>query len=125
MYAAKRRQKSVERKFQLGKLGIGHKFQLFNDLFGQFSQGSFIRHQVTLHQPQLLHQTRPGAGIVEHHQRQFFAIKVHEHPSLSGTQRGCTPGHRIFLLRQPVKPAFPAWKGGCLAPVLRLRRLCP
>ena len=50
----------VERKFQLGKLGIGHKFQLFNDLFGQFSQGSFIRHQVTLHQPQLLHQTRPG-----------------------------------------------------------------
>lgn len=125
MYAAKRRQKSVERKFQFGKLGIGHKFQLFNDLFGQFPQGSFIGRQVTLHQAQLLHQTQSGAGIVEHHQRQFFAIKVHEYLSLSGTQQGCTPGHRISLLRQPVKPAFPAWKGGCSAPVLRLRRLCP
>ena len=89
------------------------------------SQGSFIGRQVTLHQAQLLHQTQSGAGIVEHHQRQFLAIKVHEHLSLSGTQQGCTPGHRISLLRQPVKPAFPAWKGGCSAPVLRLRRLCP
>ena len=48
MYAAKRRQKSVERKFQFGKLGIGHKFQLFNDLFGQFPQGSFIGRQVNI-----------------------------------------------------------------------------
>ena len=36
----------VERKFQLGKFSIGHKFQLFNDLLGQFSQGGFIGHQV-------------------------------------------------------------------------------
>lgn len=92
MYAAKRRQKSVEWKFQFGKLGIGHKFQLFNDLFGQFPQGSFIGRQVTLHQAQLLHQTQSGAGIVEHHQRQFLAIKVHEHLSLSGPNKAALRG---------------------------------
>lgn len=37
----------------------------------------------------------------------------------------CTPGHRIFLLRQPAKPVFPAWKGGCSHQVLQLLRLCP
>ena len=125
MYAAQRRHNLVERKFQLGKLGIGHKFQLFNDLFRQFSQSGFVRQKIALHQPQLLHQAQPGAGIVEYHQRQFFAFKVHEHLSLSGIQRGCTPGHRIFLLRQPVKPAFPAWKGGDLHQVLRLLRPFP
>ena len=125
MYAAQQRHNLVERKFQLGKLGIGHKFQLFNDLLGQFPQSSFIGHKVTLHQAQLLHQTQSRVGIVEHHQRQFFAIKVHEHPSLSGTQRGCTPGHRIFLLLQPVKPAFPAWKCGDLHSVPRFPQLCP
>lgn len=81
--------------------------------------------KIALHKPQFLHQPQPSAGIVEHHQHQFFAIKVHEHPSLSGTQRGCTPGHRIFLLRQPAKPVFPAWYGGCLHQVLQLLRLCP
>lgn len=86
MYAAKRRQKSVEWKFQFGKLGIGHKFQLFNDLLGQFPQSSFIRQKIALHEPQLLHQPQPGAGIVEDHQHQFFTIKVHEHPSLSCTR---------------------------------------
>ena len=106
MYAAKRRHNLVKWKFQL-------------------AQSSFVRQKIALHQPQLLHQAQPGAGIVEHHQRQFFAIKVHEHPSLSGTQQGCTPGHRIFLLRQPVKSAFPMWKGGGLRPVLLLLRLCP
>ena len=76
----------VERKFQLGKFSIGHKFQLFNDLLGQFSQGGFIGHQVALHEPQLLHQPQPGAGIVEDHQHQFFTIKVNEYPSLSCTR---------------------------------------
>ena len=31
MYAARRRQNSVERKFQLGKLCIGQQFQLFDN----------------------------------------------------------------------------------------------
>ena len=59
MYAARRRQKSVERKFQLGKLCIGHQFQLFDNSLRQFPQGSFIGHQVALHEPQLLHQPQP------------------------------------------------------------------
>ena len=32
MYAARRRQNSVERKFQFGKLGIGQQFQLFDNV---------------------------------------------------------------------------------------------
>ena len=74
----------VERKFQLGKFSIGHKFQLFNDLLGQFSQGGFIGHQVALHEPQFVDKPQPGAGVVEHHQGQFLVVKVHVHPSLSG-----------------------------------------
>ena len=121
MYAAKRRQKSVERKFQFGKLGIGHKFQLFNDLFGQFPQGSFIGRQVTLHQAQLLHQTQSGAGIVEHHQGQFLVVKVHVHPSLSGRRWDCTPGHRTL----PVPPTFRGWRACQKDSVHRLPQLCP
>ena len=59
MYAARRRQKSVQRKFDLGKLGIGHQLQLLDNIFGQFTQGGFIGHQVALHKPQLLHQPQP------------------------------------------------------------------
>ena len=94
MYAARRRQNSVRRKFQLGKLRIGQQFQLFNDLFRQFPQGYFIRHQVALHEPQFVDEPQPGAGVVEHHQHQFLMVKVHVQPSLSGIQLGCTPGHR-------------------------------
>ena len=61
MYAARRRQNSVERKFQLGKLCIGQQFQLFNDLFRQFPQGGFIWHQVALHQPQFVDKPQPDA----------------------------------------------------------------
>ena len=64
----------VERKFQLGKFSIGHKFQLFNDLLGQFSQGGFIGHQVALHQPQFVDKPQPGAGVVEHHQHRSIKI---------------------------------------------------
>ena len=51
MYAARRRQKSVQWKFQLS---IRQPFQLFDDLFGQFPQGGFIQHQVALHEPQFV-----------------------------------------------------------------------
>ena len=54
MYAARRRQNSVERKFQLGKLGIGQQFQLLDNTLRQLLQGGFIRHQVALHQPQFV-----------------------------------------------------------------------
>ena len=46
MYAARRRQRAVQWKFQFGKLGIGQQFQFFDDLFGQLPQGSFVGHQV-------------------------------------------------------------------------------
>jgi hypothetical protein len=39
---------------------------------------------------------QPGAGVVEHHQHEFFVVKVHAHPSLSGIQLDCAPGHRTF-----------------------------
>ena len=84
MYAARRRQKSVQWKFQFGKLRIGQQFQLLDNLFGQFPQGSFIWHQVALHEPQFVNEPHPGAGVVEHHQGQFLVVKVHVHPSLSG-----------------------------------------
>ena len=96
MYAARRRQKSVRGKFQLGKLRIGQQFQLFDDLFGQFPQGSFIGHQVALHEPQFVDKPQPGAGVVKHHQHEFFMVKVHGQLSLSGIQLDCTPGHRTF-----------------------------
>ena len=54
MYAARRRQRSVRGKFQLGKLGIGQQFQLFDNPLRQFPQGSFIWHQVALHEPQFV-----------------------------------------------------------------------
>mgnify|MGYP007008370840 CR=1 FL=1 len=54
MYAARRRQNSVERKFQFGKLGIGQQFQLFDNTLRQLPQGSFVRHQVALHEPQFV-----------------------------------------------------------------------
>ena len=54
MYAARRRQKSVQWKFQFGKLGIGQQFQLFDNTLRQFPQGGFVRHQVALHEPQLV-----------------------------------------------------------------------
>ena len=94
MYAARRRQKSVRGKFQLGKLRIGQQFQLFDNSLGQFPQGSFIRHQVALHEPQFVDKPQPGAGVVEHHQHEFFMVKVHGHPSLSDRRWDCTPGHR-------------------------------
>ena len=96
MYAARRRQKSVERKFQLGKLCIGHQFQLFDNALRQFPQGGFVGHQVALHEPQFVDKPQPGAGVVEHHQHQFFMVKVHGQPSLSGRRWDCTPGHRTF-----------------------------
>lgn len=86
MYAAKRRQKSVERKFQLGKFGIGHKFEFFDNALGQLPQGDFIRHQIALHKPQFLNQPQPGAGVLEHHQGQLFMVKVHDRPSLFDIQ---------------------------------------
>ena len=94
MYAARRRQNSVERKFQLGKLCIGQELQFINHIFGQFSQGGFVGHQVALHEPQFVDEPQPGAGVVEHHQHQFFMVKVHGHPSLSGRRWGYTPGRR-------------------------------
>ena len=96
MYAARRRQKSVRGKFQLGKLRIGQQFQLFDDLFGQLPQSGLVRHQVALHEPQFVDKPHPGAGVVEHHQHEFLMVKVHGHPSLSGRRQDCTPGHRIF-----------------------------
>ena len=39
MYAARRRQKSVQWKFQFGKLGIGQQFQLFDNTLRQLPQG--------------------------------------------------------------------------------------
>ena len=54
MYAARRRQKSVQWKFQLDKLCIGQQFQLFDNDLRQFPQGSFVRHQVALHEPQFV-----------------------------------------------------------------------
>ena len=62
MYAARRRQKSVRGKFQLGKLRIGQQFQLFDNTLRQFPQGGFIGHQVALHQPQFVDKSHPGAG---------------------------------------------------------------
>ncbi len=59
MYAARRRQKSVRGKFQLGKLRIGQQLQLFDNALRQFPQGSFIRHQVALHQPQFVDSVPP------------------------------------------------------------------
>ena len=97
MYAARRRQKSVRGKFQFSKLRIRQQFQLFDDLLGQVPQGSFIGHQVALHEPQLVDKPQPGSGVVEHHQHQFLMVKVHAHPSLSGRPWGCTPGHRTSL----------------------------
>ena len=96
MYAARRRQKSIQWKFQFGKFRIGQQFQLFDNTLGQFPQGGFIRHQVALHQPQFVDKPQPGAGVVEHHQHEFLMVKVHGHPSLSGRRQDCTPGHRIF-----------------------------
>ena len=49
MYAARRRQKSVRGKFQLGKLRIGQQFQLRDNALRQLPQGGFVGHQVTLH----------------------------------------------------------------------------
>ena len=86
----------VRGKFQLGKLRIGNKFQLLDNVLRQFPQGSFIRHQVALHQPQFVDKPQPGAGVVEHHQHEFLVVKVHGHPSLSGRRWDCTPGHRTF-----------------------------
>ena len=94
MYAARRRQKAVRGKFQFSKLRIGQQFRLFDNTLRQFPQGSFIGHQVALHQPQFVDKPQPGAGVVEHHQGQFLVVKVHVQPSLSGIQLGCTPGHR-------------------------------
>ena len=96
MYAARGRQKSVRGKFQLGKLCIGQQFQLFDNTLRQLPQGSFVRHQVALHEPQFVDKPHPGAGVVEHHQHEFFMVKVHVQSSLSGFQLGYTPGHRTF-----------------------------
>ena len=96
MYAARRRQKSIQWKFQFGKFRIGQQFQLFDNTLGQFPQGGFIRHQVALHQPQFVDKPQSGAGVLKHHQHEFFMVKVHGHPSLSGRRQDCTPGHRIF-----------------------------
>ena len=54
MYAARRRQESVRGKFQFGKLCIGQQFQFFDNTLRQLPQGSFIGHQVALHQPQFV-----------------------------------------------------------------------
>ena len=43
MYAARRRQKSVQWKFQFGKLRIGQPFQLFDNALRQLPQGGFHR----------------------------------------------------------------------------------
>ena len=64
MYAANRRQKSVQGKFQLDKLSIGQQSQLFDNTLGQLPQGGFIRHQVALHEPQFVDKPQPGAGSV-------------------------------------------------------------
>ena len=73
MYAARRRQKSVRGKFQFGKLRIGQQVQLFDNTFRQLPQGSFIGHQVALHEPQFVDETQPGTGVVEHHQHDHIA----------------------------------------------------
>ena len=65
MYAARRRQKSVQRKFDLGKLLVGHEFQFCNHTFRQFPQGDFVGHQVALHEPQFVDKPQPGAGVVD------------------------------------------------------------
>ena len=49
MYAARRRQRSVQWKFQFGELCIGQQLQLFDNPLRQFPQGCFIGHQVALH----------------------------------------------------------------------------
>ena len=54
MYAARRRQRSVRGKFQLGKLRIGQQLQLLDNTFRQLPQGSFVGHQVALHEPQFV-----------------------------------------------------------------------
>ena len=74
MYAARRRQRSIRGKFQFGKLRIRQQFQLFDNLFGQLPQGSFIGHQVALHEPQFVDKPQPGAGVVEHHQHRSVKI---------------------------------------------------
>ena len=84
MYAARRRRKSVRGKFQFGKLGIGQQFQLLDNTFRQLPQGGLIGHQVALHEPQFMDKPQPGAGVVEDHQHEFFVVKVHVQPSLSG-----------------------------------------
>ena len=63
MYAARRRQRSVQWKFQFGKLRIGQQFQLFDNALRQFPQGSFIGHQVALHEPQFVDKPQPGADL--------------------------------------------------------------
>ena len=89
--------KSVEWKFNLCKIRIRHKFQLFDNALRQFPQGGLVGRQVALHEPQFVDKPQPGAGVVEHHQHHFFTIKVHAHPSLSDIQLGYTPGHRTSL----------------------------
>ena len=54
MYAARRRQRAVQWKFQFGKLRIGQQFQFFNNTIRQLPQGSFVGHQVALHEPQFV-----------------------------------------------------------------------
>ena len=43
MYTARRRQRSVRRKFQFGKFRIGQQLQLFDNALRQFPQGGFHR----------------------------------------------------------------------------------
>lgn len=52
-------------------------------------------------------------------------LLLHAHFSLSDTRQGCTLGHRIFLLRLPVLPTFPAWSAAGSAPIPRLLRSFP
>ena len=59
MYVARRRQKSVRGKFQLGELRIGQQLQLFDNTLRQFPQGGFIRHQVALYEPQFVDSVPP------------------------------------------------------------------
>ena len=54
MYAARRRQRAVQWKFQFGKLCIGQKVQLLDNTFRQLPQGSFVGHQVALHELQFV-----------------------------------------------------------------------
>ena len=94
MYAARRRQNSVERKFQLGKLCIGQQFQLLDNTLRQFPQGGFVGHQVALHKPQFVDKPQPGAGAVKHHQHEFFMVKVHGCSFLFYIHWDYTPGNR-------------------------------